>query len=543
MNITRQPAWLHLQQHYEAEQALTLRERFALDPDRFAHMHERLHGMLFDYSKNRVSETTLDLLGRLADTADVRGWADKMRRGDKINNSEGRAVLHTALRLPENAAPVYVDGTNVVPLIHHELNRALAFAERINDGRYLGATGERITDVVNIGIGGSDLGPQMAAQALAPYRQSVNVHFVANADGAHFARIATRLKPERTLFIVASKSFGTPETLFNARAARAWFLQHGRSEADIGRHFAAVSANLHATAAFGMVPENVFAMFDWVGGRYSVWSSIGLPLMCAVGSGHFRRFLAGAHAMDEHFFYTEWRHNIPALLGLIGVWHHNFCAAAGHTIVPYAHGLRRLPAYLQQLDMESNGKHAGRNGETVDCATGPIIWGEEGANSQHAYFQLLHQSRRLITTDFIVPMRSAYPGRQHEFLVANAFAQAEALMLGRTQAEAEAALIDLPPAERASLAAQKVFPGNQPSNSILLDEISPFNLGMLLAMYEHKVFVQGMVWGINPFDQWGVEYGKILARAIEPELNDTTAPHHDASTNGLINYYRTCKNK
>ena len=541
MNITQQPIWTLLKQHHADTQHISMRTHFALQPDRFERMHERLHGMLYDYSKNRLDETTLDLLIQLAEVAQVRAWSDKMRRGEKINLSEHRAVLHTALRLPENAAPVYVDGENIVPQVHQALDRALAFADNINSGRHRGATGQLITDVVNIGIGGSDLGPQMAVQALRPYRQQVNLHFVSNVDSAHFSQVAAGLCPERTLFIVASKSFGTPETLMNAHAARQWFLAGGRSEADIGQHFAAVSSNLQATQAFGILPKNVFTMFDWVGGRYSVWSAIGLPVMCAIGSTHFRHFLAGAHAMDEHFFHTEWRHNIPALHALIGVWYNNFYHAAGHNVVPYNHGLRRLPAYLQQLDMESNGKHAGRDGAPIECATGPILWGDEGANCQHAYFQLLHQGGRLISTDFIVPMLSQYPARrQQEFLVANALAQAKALMLGKTLAEAEAELAHLPADVRARLAPQKVFPGNQPSTTIAFAEMTPFNLGMLLAMYEHKVFVQGVVWGINSFDQWGVEYGKVLAKTILPQLSATDTPQHDGSTGGLIQFYRQC---
>ena len=539
MNITHQPIWTLLQQHYEANKHVHMRDQFEQHSDRFEQLHERLHGMLYDYSKNCIDEQTLILLAQLADAVDLRTWMDNMRRGDKINISERRAVLHTALRLPEEAEAVYVDGQNIVPQVHQALNRALTFADRINNGQHLSATNQTITDVVNIGIGGSDLGPQMAVQALGAYRQNINVHFVSNVDGAHISQVVASLRPERTLFIVASKSFRTPETLMNAHAARQWFLAAGHSEADVGRHFVAVSSNLEATRAFGILPENVFEMFDWVGGRYSVWSAIGLPVMCAIGSSHFRQFLAGAHTMDEHFFQTEWRHNIPVLHGLIGVWYNNFYQTAGHTVVPYDHGLRRFPAYMQQLDMESNGKQTGRHGETVDCATGPIIWGDEGANCQHAYFQLLHQSQRLISTDFIVPMRSHFPiGHQHEFLVANAFAQAEALMVGKTLAEAEADLAHLSAEARAILAPQKVFPGNQPSTSIVFDELTPFNLGMLLAMYEHKVFVQGIVWGINSFDQWGVEYGKVLAKAILQQLNADESPQRNSSTNALIAFYK-----
>ena len=536
--INHTAIWAQLHQHQRSTRFLHMRDLFAQNPARFEQMHVQLHGLLLDYSKNRITEDTLQLLVQLAEAADLRGWMDKMRRGDAINISENRAVLHTALRLPESAG-VYVNGHNVVPDIQRERARALAFAEAVNNGSHLGAHGDTITDVVNIGIGGSDLGPQMATLALKPYRQRVNVHFVANVDGANLVQTLEQLNPARTVFIVASKSFATPETLLNARAARAWFLQQGLTEADIGRHFVAVSSQVAAATEFGIAPENVFAMFDWVGGRYSVWSAIGLPLMCAVGAAHFNDFLAGAHAMDTHFFNAPLRHNMPVLLGLIGLWYNTFYEAASHAVIPYDHGLRRLPAHLQQLDMESNGKQTGRLGEHLDFDTGAVIWGEEGVNCQHAFFQLLHQGSRLIPSDFIVPVQSHYPlGTQHQVLVANALAQTEALMRGKTLAEAHAELAHLDNQSRDMLAPQKVFPGNQPSNTLMLDAVTPFNLGMLLALYEHKVFVQGTIWGINSFDQWGVEYGKVLAAAIEPQLanNDTLA--HDASTNALIAHYR-----
>lgn len=543
MNPTRLPVWQALSEHFQATRHLQLRDRFAADPDRFAHLHERLDGLLFDYSKNRIGEDTLALLCRLADQCGLAGRRDAMRRGDKINESEQRAVLHTALRLPENAEPVYVDGENIVPLVHRELRRTLAFADSLSQGRYLGCTGRRITDVVNIGVGGSDLGPRMAVQALQPYRQTLNVHFVANLDGADLCETLAGLDAETTLFIVASKSFRTPETLLNAEAARRWFLQQGRAEADVGCHFAAVSADVAAAQALGIGAERVFAMFDWVGGRYSVWSSIGLPLMCAVGSAHFRDFLRGAQRMDEHFFHTPWRHNIPVLAALIGIWHQNFHGAASHAVIPYNHGLRRFPAHLQQLDMESNGKSRGRNGEAAGCRTGVVVWGEEGVNCQHAFMQLVHQGTDLIPLDFIVPMHGDSPlDSQHAALVANAFAQAEALMCGKTEAEALAALADsgLPDAEKKQLAAQQTFSGNRPSNTFAVERISPYYLGMLLALYEHRVFVQGTVWGINSFDQWGVEYGKVLAKNILPELDGAAGGGHDASTSALIAHYRAC---
>lgn len=540
-NITQSAAWQNLQAHQINTANMNMREMFENDPQRFENMHETLHGLLLDYSKNRISEETLGLLCELAETAGLKQQAEAMRRGEKINASENRAVLHTALRLPEGAPAVTVNGENAVEAAQRELDRALAFAESLINGVHTGATGRRITDFVHIGIGGSDLGPQLAVQALSPYRKSVRVHFVSNADDADIAQTLAGLDAETTVFCVASKSFGTPETLLNAHAARAWFREHGMREADIARHFVAVSSEVEAARNFGIAPDNVFAMFDWVGGRYSVWSAIGLPVMVAVGGTCFRKFLSGAHAMDEHFFNTEWRRNIPVLLALIGVWYGNFCGAHGHAVVPYSHNLRRLPGYLQQLDMESNGKCRTIGGEAVEYHTGGIVFGEEGVNCQHAFFQLLHQGTRLIPADFIVPMRSPYKiGRQHRFTVANAFAQTEALMRGKTPEEARAELADLPEAERDMLAPHKEFPGNRPSNSILLDELSPFNLGMLIAMYEHKTFVQGVVWGINPFDQWGVEYGKVLAKNIEPELARTQETAHDASTNGLIAFYRKC---
>ncbi|WP_107726793.1 glucose-6-phosphate isomerase [Neisseria weaveri] len=544
MELTQTTIWQTLQQHRQATASVRMRDQFAAEPDRFERMHESLHGMLFDYSKNRVNEEILDALCALAEQAGVRAYAESMRRGDKINASERRAVLHTALRLPEDAEPVYVDGENVVAKVHQELTRALAFAEKLLSGEYPGATGETITDFVHIGIGGSDFGPRMVMQALQPYHRNIRVHFAANADDADIAQVLARVRPETTVFCIASKSFTTPETLLNGATARSWFLNQGMTEADILKHFVAVSSNVESARKFGIVPENVFAMFDWVGGRYSVWSAIGLPVMVAVGAARFRELLRGAHAMDRHFFTAPFRRNIPVLQALLGIWYNNFYGSESQTVVPYSHNLRRLSGYLQQLDMESNGKRTTVDGGVVDYHTGAVVFGEEGVNSQHAYFQLLHQGTRLIPVDFIVPMRTAYGYERHNrFTVANAFAQAESLMKGKTLAEAEAELSALPDEERHKLAVQKVFPGNKPSNMILLDELSPFNLGMLLAMYEHKIFVQGVVWGINSFDQWGVEYGKVLAKAIEPELLQEGSLQHDSSTNGLIEFYRRCRSE
>ena len=508
-------AWQALEQHRLDTQHIHLRDRFAAEPDRFGNMHETLDGLLFDYSKNRLGEDTLQLLCHLAEASPLAGQMHAMQNGEKINLSEHRAVLHTALRLPPDAAPVYVDGENILPKIHR----------------------------VHIGIGGSDLGPRMCVEALKAYRQNIRVHFVSNSDDADISRTLAHLKPETTVFSIASKSFRTPETLLNAYAARAWYRDAGLPESGIYRHFCAISSDVAAARNFGIAPDNVFAMFDWVGGRYSVWSTIGLPVMVAVGTDRFRELLAGAHAMDTHFFQTPYRRNIPVLMALISIWYNNFQHADGQTAVPYSHNLRHLPSWLNQLDMESLGKNRTADGRPVPHTTGGIVFGEEGVNCQHAYFQLLHQGTRLIPCDFIVPMTTAYGiNRQHRFTVANAFAQAEALMKGKTLEEVRAELADLPEAERERLAPQKEFPGNRPSNSLLLSATDPRRLGMLMAAYEHRTFVQGAVWGINSFDQWGVEYGKELAKTIEPEL-DRGNPQHDSSTNGLIAFYRASQNR
>ena len=536
-------AWRVLEQHHQDTRHILLRDRFACESDRFDRMHERLDGMLFDYSKNRLGEDTLQLLCNLADAAGLGRRMHDLRTGAKVNGSEGRAALHTALRLPDGGDAVYAEGRDVLPEIRRELDRALDFARGLDDGSYKGATGRRITDFVHIGIGGSDLGPAMCVQALEPFRRQISVHFVSNADPACLNAALCRLNPETTVFCVASKSFKTPETLLNAQAVKAWYRDAGFSESETGCHFCAVSADTAAAAAFGIAPERVFAMYEWVGGRYSVWSPVGLPVMVAVGGACFRELLAGAYAMDRHFFSTPPRHNIPVLMALIAVWYNNFQHADGQTAVPYSHNLRLLPAWLSQLDMESLGKSRASDGSPAAYKTGGIVFGGEGVNCQHAYFQLLHQGTRLIPCDFIVPMtaQGVEDGRSR-FTVANAFAQAEALMKGKTLDEARAELADLPEAERERLAPHKEFPGNRPSNSILIDRLSPYNLGMLMAAYEHKTFVQGVIWNINPFDQWGVEYGKQLAKTIGGELQHG-ASAHDSSTEGLMAFYRECRLK
>ena len=536
-------AWRVLEQHHQDTRHILLRDRFVCEPDRFDRMHERLDGMLFDYSKNRLGEDTLQLLCNLADAAGLGRRMHDLRTGAKVNGSEGRAALHTALRLPDGGDAVYAEGRDVLPEIRRELDRTLDFARGLDDGSYKGATGRRITDFVHIGIGGSDLGPAMCVQALKPFGRQISVHFVSNADPACLDAALCRLNPETTVFCVASKSFKTPETLLNAQAVKAWYRDAGFSESETGCHFCAVSADTAAAAAFGIAPERVFAMYEWVGGRYSVWSPVGLPVMVAVGGACFRELLAGAHAMDRHFFSTPTRHNIPVLMALIAVWYNNFQHADGQTAVPYSHNLRLLPAWLSQLDMESLGKSRTSDGSPVACKTGGIVFGGEGVDCQHAYFQLLHQGTRLIPCDFIVPM--TVQGREDErsrFVVANAFAQAEALMKGKTLDEARAELAGLPETERERLAPHKEFPGNRPSNSILIDRLSPYNLGMLMAAYEHKTFVQGVIWNINPFDQWGVEYGKQLAKTIGGELQHG-ASAHDSSTEGLMAFYRECRLK
>ncbi|OBU86748.1 glucose-6-phosphate isomerase [Chromobacterium subtsugae] len=538
-DINATPIWAKLHQHQRATRHMHMRELFDTDPQRFQRFSLELDGLLLDYSKNRITERTLELLFDLAQAADLKGWMERMRAGERINVSEDRAVLHTALRLPAGAA-LQLDGRNVTAEVHDVLDRLRRFSDSVRDGAWLGFSGQRIRDVVNLGIGGSDLGPRVVQEGLAAYAHAeLNVHFVSNVDGQHLARTLARLDPATTLFIVASKSFTTPETLLNAQAAKAWFLQAG-SEADIARHFVAVSTNEPAVRAFGIDPQQMFGFWDWVGGRYSVWSAIGLPVMMAVGYDNFRAFLDGGHAMDRHFFEAPFCANMPVLMALIGIWYNTFYQAHTHAIMPYDHGLRSLPAHIQQLDMESNGKRVGRFGEALDFDTGPVIWGEEGANSQHAFFQLLHQGTRLVPCDFILPLNSHYPvANQHEVLVANCLAQTEALMRGKAEAEVMQELSHLSGEELDMLLPQKLFPGNQPSNTLALDRLTPYSMGMLMALYEHKVFVQGVIWGINSFDQWGVEYGKQLARRILPELSGAAAElSHDSSTNGLVKHFR-----
>jgi glucose-6-phosphate isomerase len=521
-----------------------MRELFAKDPDRFRRMSLEACGVFVDFSKHRATDETLALLFALARQADVEAWRDRMFAGEKINGTEGRAVLHVALRNRSNR-PILVDGKDVMPEVNAVLAKMRDFTERVRSGAWKGHTGKTITDVVNIGIGGSDLGPVMVTEALRPYwKQGMNAHFVSNVDGTHIAETLKRVDPERTLFIVASKTFTTQETLTNARSARDWLVaKMGNDTSAVAKHFVALSTNAKEVAAFGIDTENMFEFWDWVGGRYSLWSAIGLPIACVIGMDHFEELLAGGHAMDEHFRTAALEKNLPVVMGMLGVWYSSFFGAETHAILPYDQYLHRFAAYFQQGDMESNGKRVDRDGRPIDdYSTGPVIWGEPGTNGQHAFYQLIHQGTRLVPCDFLAPVESHNPlGKHHEILLANFFAQTEALMRGKTEEEARAELVaqKLPAEKIERLVPHKTFPGNRPTTSIVVQKITPRTLGALVAMYEHKIFVQGIVWNIYSFDQWGVELGKQLASKILPEL-EAAGPvsSHDASTNGLINLYK-----
>jgi glucose-6-phosphate isomerase len=539
---TTLPAWAALAEHQRKIAPLHMREMFEQDPQRFARFSMRAAGLFLDYSKHRITPETMAHLIALARASGMEARRDRMFAGDRINETEGRAVLHVALRNRSDRA-VVVDGADVMPGVRKVLAQMRRFIDQVRSDAWLGHTGKPIRHVVNIGIGGSDLGPYMACEALRPWgRRELSMHFVSNVDGTHVAETLRRVDPETTLFIVASKTFTTQETLANAHSARAWFLAAGGSEAAIARHFVAVSTNGAAVRAFGIDPANMFEFWDWVGGRYSLWSAIGLPIALFIGMDAFEDLLGGAHAMDEHFRGAALEANMPVILALLGVWYTNFFGAESQVIAPYDQYLHRFPAYLQQLDMESNGKSVMLAGDRVNCATGPVIWGEPGTNGQHAFFQLLHQGTRLIPADFIVALHSQNPiGHHHDLLVANCFAQTEALMRGKTADEAREELRSqgLEGEALARLAAHKVFDGNRPSSTLVLERLDPAALGALIALYEHKVFVQGCLWGLNSFDQWGVELGKQLAKKIEPELQaGRPIGDHDASTRGLIDLYR-----
>ncbi len=541
-SITESNQWRALEQHWAEMETVSMRELFEQDPERFDRMSLETCGMLLDYSKNRVTDETLDLLFQLARELDLEGWIRRMFAGDELNNTEHRPVLHTALRNRSNR-PVFVDGEDVMPAVNEVLERMGHFANSVRTGEWRGYTGKRITDVVNIGIGGSNLGPLMVSEALAHYHlPDLRVHFVSNVDGTHLAETLKPLDPKRTLFIVASKTFTTQETLANARAARDWCLRKLKDDEAVAQHFVAVSTNTEEVKAFGIDPAHMFEFWDWVGGRYSLWSAIGLPIAMAIGMRRFYELLEGAHEMDEHFLNADLSENMPAILGLLGVWYHNFGGVRTHAILPYDQYLRDLPPYLQQADMESNGKGVARDGRKVDYTTGPVVWGSAGTDGQHAFYQLIHQGTQLITSDFIAPIRSHNElGDQHRILLANFFAQTEALMKGRTELEARAELQaeGLSPEAIDALAPHKVFPGNRPTNSILIDRLTPRRLGSLIAAYEHKIFVQGIIWQLNSFDQWGVELGKQLAGVILTELEGELSPGlHDGSTSNLIAYFR-----
>jgi len=536
-SLTSTASFQALENHALEAENWEMRSLFAADPQRFEKLSVEAAGLFLDYSKNRLDGRTLELLAALARERGVEAQRDAMFAGERINNTENRAVLHTALRAPRGAGLV-VDGQDVNADVHAVLDRIRLFTDAVRSGEWLGHTGKPITDVINIGIGGSDLGPKMVVLALRHYAHPrLALHFVSNVDGHDMDAALSQVDPETTLFIVASKTFTTAETMMNAQTARRWFLEQAPEEA-LAKHFVAVSTNTEAIKAFGIDPANMFPFWDWVGGRYSVWSAIGLSVALAVGFGYFSDFLAGAHALDEHFRTAPVEQNMPMILALVGFWNREFLDAHSVTIAPYHQDLHRFPAYLQQLDMESNGKSVTRDGDPVDSPTCPAIWGEPGTNGQHAYFQLLHQGTDLTPIDFIAALRPAHEMEHHHTaLLANCFAQSEAFMKGKTIDEVRADLQaqGLAPEEVERLAPHKTFPGNRPSNTILMERLTPTTLGALIALYEHKTFVQGVIWNVNSFDQWGVELGKVLAKKIEAELAGEPQPDlHDSSTNGLI---------
>ena len=536
--LTDLPEWQALQSHYAEINNEQMVNLFADNPGRFDDFSVHACGILLDYSKNRVNEKTLQLLFALADKVGVADHATAMFRGDRINTTEDRSVLHTALRMPADQSLV-VDGVDVVAEVHQVAALAAAFVDKVRSGEWRGYTGKPIKTVVNIGIGGSDLGPLMVCEALKPWQQrSLDFRFVSNVDGTHITEAIADLDADTTLFIVASKTFTTQETLANAHTARNWFLQNG-TQADVAKHFVAVSTNESAVAEFGIDVANMFRFWDWVGGRYSLWSSIGLAIRLSIGNDNFNQLLAGAHAMDQHFSSAETHRNMPVILAMLGVWYGNFFGARSQVIAPYDQYLHRFPAYLQQLDMESNGKQVRTDGQGVDYATGAVLWGEPGTNGQHAFFQLIHQGSDLIPADFITAARSCNEsGSHHSMLLANCIAQTEALMTGKTRSQVETELRDggMDDDAIAKLAPHKVFTGNRPTNTLIVEQLTPAALGSLIALYEHKVFVQGKIWGINSFDQWGVELGKQLAAAVLSELESGSIGEHDSSTTGLMRF-------
>ncbi|EME2886494.1 glucose-6-phosphate isomerase [Escherichia coli] len=542
INPTQTAAWQALQKHFDEMKDVTIADLFAKDGDRFSKFSATFDDqMLVDYSKNRITEETLAKLQDLAKECDLAGAIKSMFSGEKINRTENRAVLHVALRNRSNT-PILVDGKDVMPEVNAVLEKMKTFSEAIISGEWKGYTGKAITDVVNIGIGGSDLGPYMVTEALRPYKNHLNMHFVSNVDGTHIAEVLKKVNPETTLFLVASKTFITQETMTNAHSARDWFLKAAGDEKHVAKHFAALSTNAKAVGEFGIDTANMFEFWDWVGGRYSLWSAIGLSIVLSIGFDNFVELLSGAHAMDKHFSTTPAEKNLPVLLALIGIWYNNFFGAETEAILPYDQYMHRFAAYFQQGNMESNGKYVDRNGKVVDYQTGPIIWGEPGTNGQHAFYQLIHQGTKMVPCDFIAPAITHNPlSDHHQKLLSNFFAQTEALAFGKSREVVEQEYRDQgkDPATLDYVVPFKVFEGNRPTNSILLREITPFSLGALIALYEHKIFTQGVILNIFTFDQWGVELGKQLANRILPELkDDKEISSHDSSTNGLINRYK-----
>jgi len=544
INFTETKAYKYLADHFININEKSLKDLFNEDPERFQKFSVLFDDMLLDYSKNRIDDTTIALLVQLAKECKLDEAIKAMFSGDIINQTEGRPVLHIALR-NQSEKSILVDGKDVMPEVNKVLAKMEKFSGSIISGEWKGHTGKAITDVVNIGIGGSDLGPVMVTEALKAYKNHLKLHFVSNIDGTHIVETLKTVDPETTLFLVASKTFTTQETMTNANSAREWFLNSGADTAAIAKHFAALSTNAKDVSAFGIDTENMFEFWDWVGGRYSLWSAIGLPIALSIGFDNFKQLLAGAHAADNHFETTPFESNVPVIMALVGIWYINFFDAETQAILPYDQYMHRFAAYFQQGDMESNGKHVDRNGEEITYETGPIIWGEPGTNGQHAFYQLIHQGTRLVPCDFIAPAQSLNPiGEHHPILLSNFFAQTEALMNGKTleQVNEELQKDGKSQAEMAKIAPFKVFEGNRPTNSILLKRVTPYSLGSLIAIYEHKIFVQGIIWNIFSFDQWGVELGKQLAKSILPELKDDQPVNsHDASTNGLINQYKSWK--
>ncbi|HEY0007301.1 MAG TPA: glucose-6-phosphate isomerase [Tepidisphaeraceae bacterium] len=539
-HLTQSPAWTALSHHYEQFKDTHICDLFGKDPERFDHFSVQLGDILLDYSKNRVTSETMKLLLDLARQAGVEAWREKMFGGEKINITEDRAVLHVALRNRSNT-PIKVDGKDVMPDVNAVLAHMKAFCDAVHSGKHVGYTGKKITDVINIGIGGSDLGPVMVTEGLKAYAKAgIKLHFVSNVDGTHIAEVLKTVNPETVLVVIASKTFTTQETLTNAHSARDWFLKTAKDEKAVAKHFVAVSTNAAEVQKFGIDTANMFGFWDWVGGRYSLWSAIGLSIALGIGYDHFEQLLAGGHDLDKHFQSAPLEQNLPVILALLGIWYNNFFNAQTQAILPYDQYLHRFAAYFQQGDMESNGKYVDRDGKPVDYQTGPIIWGEPGTNGQHAFYQLIHQGTKLIPCDFIGVCQTHNPlGEHHPILMSNFFAQTEALAFGKTPDQVRK---ELGSSADDAAVQHRTFPGNRPTNSLLIKKITPFTLGQLIALYEHKIFVQGIIWNINSFDQWGVELGKQLAKKILPELSGgEKVASHDSSTNGLINAFKAAR--